>query len=466
MSINLGKITIIADKLLIIDGIEDLNKPTKIYIDRVEYLIKLTDLNDINKQEITEIEFKRTYLNNLPDDLSTIFPNFKKLTLSNNTNLTSLSNLSNLPNLNELIITNNEKLTVLPDLSRLTELRDLTWNSNGLTDFSILSEFTRLAYFDCANNNLTELPNLSGCTYLRRLNCSNNQLTELSDYLSGFKYLQKLSCANNKLTELSMSQKLVSLDCANNELTKLSISPNLSISPELPNLPTLMVLDCANNQLTELPDLSQFDDFRNLTCANNQLTELPALPISTNHITISIDQIGLLINDNYAPTNALNTLNVNSESHPVEIRIYDIDVKRFIKEPPPPNENENKFYYDKILNDDETYKFLIRNYNEKLNALYQYQNRNFKINTIQYLQKFKKYVTAIKESVKLKEALNVKSIQDKKEEKKLTVLKDIYTKNSFGGKKSKKSKKSKKTKKTKKSKKSKKSKKTSKSKKK
>ena len=418
------RIQILADKNLFIYGIEDLKELTDFLNDNNQ------DLND-NMQEITYVKFDQTELVNLPD-LSSIFPYLKDLIITGNKNLTVLPDLSNLSYLEDLTITDNKNLTtVLPDLSGLPRLYSLHWSFNGSTDFSMLSKLTHLNYFNCDKNNLTELPNLSGCTYLRSLTCSNNELTELSN-LSGLKHLDRLYCENNQLTELSISQKL-------------------------------LALNCSNNKLTELPDLSQFDNFRILLCANNPLTKLPALPNSTKDITISIDQIGLLINDDNTPTDALNTLNVNSTMNvnstikPVEITIYDIDVKRFIKEPPPKNENENNFYYDKILND-ETYKYLITKYHIKYDKLIQFiQNKAFILNNLNNrLTKFQKYVRSIENSVKFKKSFEAFNVKDKKEKVKLDAL-NISLQNSFlGGKKSKKSKKTKKTMKTKKTKKTKK----------
>jgi hypothetical protein len=406
------KIQILADKNLFIYGIKDLKELTDFLNDNNQ------DLND-NTQEITYVKFDQTELVNLPD-LSSIFPYLKELIITDNKNLTVLPDLSNLLYLEILTITDNKNLTtVLPDLSGLPRLYDLHWSFNGSNDFSMLSKLTHLNYFNCDNNNLTELPNLSGCTYLRSLTCSNNELTELSN-LSGLKHLDRLYCENNQLTELSISQKL-------------------------------LALNCSNNKLTELPDLSQFDNFRILLCANNPLTKLPALPNSTKDITISIDQIGLLINDDNTPTDALNTLNDNSIIKPVYITIYDIDVKRFIKEPPPKNENENNFYYDKILND-ETYKYLITKYHIKYDKLIQFiQNKAFILDNRNYkLTKFQNYVRSIENSVKFEKSLEAFNVKDKKEKVKLDALNQSLLNSFLGGKKSKKTKKSKKSKKSKK----------------
>ena len=347
------------------------------------------------------------------EDLNDL-PKLKKLTVSSNSNLTSLPNLSNLSNLKELIITNNENLTELPDLSNLPKLENLT-------------------------------------------------------------------CSNNKLKKLSISSNLQFLNCANNELIEITISTNLSYSTQTGRSSELMRIDCANNQLTVLPDLSEFSNLTILTCANNELTKLPALPISIKNITISIDQIGLLINENDNPTDALIIKNDNQafiklknfsetntqynlykfpsyrKNNNVEIIINDIDMKRFIKEQPPPNENVKNFYYDKILNgkkkkkneSDETYESLITDYNKKLNILLGYEKINFTI--IQNCPNFEKYVSSIEEKNKLKQVLEEKELDG------LTIdALNIYKTNQFAGKKSKKSKKTRKTKKSKKTMKSKK----------
>jgi prophage tail gpP-like protein len=164
------------------------------------------------------------------------------------------------------------------------------------------------------------------------------------------------------------------------------------------------------------------------------------------NIKISIDQIDLLINDDYTPTDALNTLNANSE-------ITLIDYEKLVNEVPTDSQNISNFKYDKSVIE---YKNIIKKYHIKLEKLKKL-NRNIDESS---LIKFKKYVDGIRENLKLStEVYNNKSNPNKT----TTVLDILATKNPFGGNKSKKTMKSKKTKKSKKTMKSKKTKKSKKS---
>jgi Leucine-rich repeat (LRR) protein len=351
-----------------------------------------------------------------------------------------------------------------PDLSILVNLVVLKFGNGKLVRLhNSISNIESIRYLFCSRNHLIELPNLSRLTMLRGFLCDRNKLNTLPNSLSELTNLKFFSCAYNNLDalpDLSLTN-LESLDCYNNNLNTL---PNLPIS--------LKELYCYNNKLTILPDLSNFLDLNKLSFGNNKLSELqglstlthlievdcqyndlnvlPNLPDSVREIKISIDQIDLLINDDYTPTDALNTLNANSE-----IIINDIVELKLIEELPRENENRRKFYYDKILNE-EKYKNIIKKYHIKLNILKQIRGA---VNESRLI-KFKQYVHGIITNLKLRtELYNNESYPDPNDNTKQAL--SVFTMNQFvGGKKSKKSKKSMKSKKSKKTKKSKKSKKT------
>jgi len=162
------------------------------------------------------------------------------------------------------------------------------------------------------------------------------------------------------------------------------------------------------------------------------------------NIKISIDQIDLLINDDYTPTDALNTLNANSE-------ITLIDYEKLVKEVPTDSQNISNFNYDKILNE-EKYKNIIKKYHIKLKKLKKLKpNLNIDESS---LIKFKQYVDGIRSNLKLStEVYKYKPYVNSTNpinENVVDMALLLARKNAYGGKKSKKTMKSKKTKKTKK----------------
>ena len=195
----------------------------------------------------------------------------------NNNNLIEIPSLSTLTNLSAIRCTNNDNLQQLPDLSNLTSINSLTIvNNKSLT--TILNLPVSLRFFDCRNNSslitLPDLPNLPN---------------------------------------------LLSFDCRNNNLQQL---PN-----GLSNLTNLVLIRCSNNHLTTLlPELIQFDRLSELDCAYNNLQTLPILPNSVRTLIISIDQIGILINNDNTGTDALMALHPDATITIKDILYFPTDI--------------------------------------------------------------------------------------------------------------------------------------------
>jgi len=113
--------------------------------------------------------------------------------------------------------------------------------------------------------------------------------TEIERYLNSLPQdipIIDISCNGIKsLPELTRFQNLKELNCRNNELTFLPTLPQNLTSlnccdnklTSLPTLPqNLIVLYCRNNKLTSLPTLPQ--NLIALYCRNNKLISLPTLP--------------------------------------------------------------------------------------------------------------------------------------------------------------------------------------------
>ena len=104
------------------------------------------------------------YLDNLPDDIETIYLAGK--------NLTTLPDLTRFHSLQELYCLNN-KLTSLPKLN--ITLKVLSCNYNKLTSLPPLPPNLKVLY--CSANKLTSLPPLPDTLFM--LHCIYNQLTNL-----------------------------------------------------------------------------------------------------------------------------------------------------------------------------------------------------------------------------------------------------------------------------------------------
>ena len=350
-----------------------------------------------------------------------------------------------------------------PDLSILANLKLLEFGSGKLERLhNSISNIESIVFLFCSRNHLIELPDLSRLSMLRGVRCDRNKLNTLPNSLSELTNLKLFSCAVNnldRLPDLSSLTNLEILDCYTNNLNTLPQLPNslkqlycsnnkLNTLPDLSNLLDLNELSFANNKLSELQNLSTLTHLIELDCQYNDLNVLPNLPDSVRKIKISIDQIDLLINDDYTPTDALNTLNANSE-------ITLIDYEKLVKEVPTDSQNISNFNYDKILNE-EKYKNIIKKYHIKLNTLKQIRNVNESSRNVNEsrLIKFKQYVDGIRSNLKLStEVYKYKPYVNSTNpinENVVDMALLLARKNAYGGKKSKKTMKSKKTKKTKK----------------
>ena len=191
--------------------------PTFNYVDTGEtYLVEATNFDPLN---VTEIDSNTDGLQSI-SDLSGL-TSLNELLLYNN-QLTDVSGLSNLTSLTQLRLENNQ-LTDIGDLSGLTSLNVLRLYSNQLTDIGDLSGITLLTVLYLYNNQLTDIGDLSGLTSLTQLRLENNQLTDVGD-LSGLTSLTQLRLYNNQLTnvgDLSGLTSLTLLYLFNSQLTDI-----------------------------------------------------------------------------------------------------------------------------------------------------------------------------------------------------------------------------------------------------
>jgi len=131
-----------------------------------------------------------TYLNSLPEDISTIDISCK--------GITSLPNLTRFKNL-EILHCYNNQFTSLPTLPQ--NLKILHCYNNQLTSLPTLPQNLKILY--CDNNQLTSLPTLP--QNLELLHCFCNQLTSLPTPPQN---LKELYCHDNPISKIVNSNIL------------------------------------------------------------------------------------------------------------------------------------------------------------------------------------------------------------------------------------------------------------------
>lgn len=202
------------------------------------------------------------------------FQNLKKLDISNNTPLTSISSISNCTNLETLILNGDVKLqeattSVLP-ISNLSNLKHVEFNNVDLstnrfigtesTDGLLTSSRNSLEYLDISND-LCVTPDVYGYTKLKTLKINGNyNITSLK--VDNCTALQEVDVTGNtKMTHLTM----------NNDNLSNDVMPTLT---GLTSCTMLSALDLNNNQFTSVPQLELPMSCASLYLNNNQLTSI------------------------------------------------------------------------------------------------------------------------------------------------------------------------------------------------
>ena len=217
----------------------------------------------------------------------------EKLTVQNQT-LDSVSFLTGLPNLKELILTDCRfSAGELDTIAAIPALERLTLSNCGLSTIAGLESAQKLTHLDLSNNTIRNLTPLAGLTTLRSLNLGHNAVTVL-DSLAELPELEELNVCYNVVTSLSpivFCSKLNTLIANNNQLTSLAGLENLtaltvlnvnknaiSDVSVLSNCTALVELDIGSNNVTDISALKTLTELELFTFSHNQVTQLPAWP--------------------------------------------------------------------------------------------------------------------------------------------------------------------------------------------
>lgn len=253
---------------------------------------EVTDLSPVAKlPNLETLVFGQTgsqQLTTLPE-----LTNLRCLDLSQSS-IEDLSLLSGMSQLEELDLAWT-KFTDLSPLTSLTNLRmlDISLGASRERDISPLSQLTKLQKLDLASCQVGSIEALSGLTDLRSLDIYNCGVSDLSP-LAGMKELRSLNIGNNPFQDLSVLagfEHLEELRCFWGEaedfspVSNLTNLKHLSIDaldpPVLKNAAQLETL-VLSGYLTQLPDLSGFDNLRELTVNSGRITSLEPLSEATS----------------------------------------------------------------------------------------------------------------------------------------------------------------------------------------
>lgn len=215
------------------------------------------DSNNDNEIQISEaIQVSFLDISNSNVASLTGITNFTNLnTLQSNHNLLTTLNLVGLINLQKLDCDFNNLSSL--NTNGLVNLKDLFINANQFTSFDA-SSLTNLQYLYINANQLTSL-NVNGLVNLKHLSCYNNFLTTLN--LNGLTILNYLNCNGNQLQSLDVTSlyNLQTINCASNLLISLFIKNGVEESGLDFSGNTNLQYVCADEvQLSQIADLVTF----------------------------------------------------------------------------------------------------------------------------------------------------------------------------------------------------------------
>ena len=217
----------------------------------------------------------------------------QKLTIQNQT-LDSVSFLSALTNLKELILTDCRfSANDLDVIAALPALERLTLSNCGLSTVAGLENAINLTYLDLSGNTIRNLAPLANMSGLQSLNLGHNAVTGL-EALSGLTNLEELNICYNVVSSLShitSCSNLTTLIANNNQissldglekltgLTVLNVGKNnISYIAPLSSCTALVELDISSNNISDISALNTLTALEIFNFSHNQVIALPAWP--------------------------------------------------------------------------------------------------------------------------------------------------------------------------------------------
>lgn len=252
---------------------EKIEKMVRKELSKPRGVVLVKELESITKLDNTDVDgFIRTL-----SDLD-LMPNLEELTLYNEKNLVSISQLSGKAKLKNLCLAQcNLESDDINALGSLAALEYLDLSHNSITSISALSELTALKVVYLESNMVSDLTPLTSSKDIEMISASNNVITAIPD-LESANALSSLVLSNNRINDLSTIHRFTAL-------TSLDLSGNLIRSAKnlaaLTNLETLVISD---NELTNfdfLKDLTRLTLLEVRSTGFSELSPLAGLPITT-----------------------------------------------------------------------------------------------------------------------------------------------------------------------------------------
>jgi len=178
----------------------------------------------------------------------------KKLDVSGNKDINTLSPLTMTPNITEL---NCSDLAIddISPLAALSGLVDLNFSNTQVSDITALQNLTQLQLLTFTNAKVASLNALSGLKKLKKLDCSINHISDLTP-ISDLSLIVDLNCSSNQVSTLKPVSGLVNLKSLNCSNTKVG-----NLFP-LFNLSQLEILYCFNTKIGNLDPLYNLDNLK------------------------------------------------------------------------------------------------------------------------------------------------------------------------------------------------------------
>jgi small GTP-binding protein len=193
------------------------------------------------------------------------------------------------------------KLSRIPEIIlKLRHLTHLSFNSNQISDLSLLKKLTKLTHLHLSSNLISDLSPLKKIAQLNTLHLADNKISDIS-FLKELTQLSHLYLGSNHLSSvfispLKKSTQLNTLDLSYNNLT------NILPLKELTQLTTLMLY---NNHLADIAPLEKLTQLIKLELRYNQISDISPLKKLTRltHLDLLFNQISDL-----SPLKKLNQL--------------------------------------------------------------------------------------------------------------------------------------------------------------
>ena len=186
---------------------------------------------------------------------------------------------SNFPNLTSLDFKYNSELTDISNLSELKDVRYIRIDMTGVKDIGVLSAFDKLDTVYASGNGIEDISALANKTQLSVLYLNNNKISDIS-VLSGCNNLYELELANNEIN---------SLDALNNceKLHILNVyGNNLETLNGLENAIELEEINASNNKIISINGLTNCTVLNKVQLNNNCINDIGVLAKSVSKMSL------------------------------------------------------------------------------------------------------------------------------------------------------------------------------------